>query len=116
MPAVQVSPALLNCLSAFLLKVTPENALALDNAPEFAMQGTMVYQMNMCGNCHIINGLSGKDGPPLNGVGQRRTKEWLARHFRAPQAFSPNSLIPAYDFPPDETEAVVEYLMSLPPK
>ena len=116
MPAVQLSPALLNCLSAFLLKVTPENALALDKIPEFAMQGAMVYQMNMCGNCHIINGLGGKDGPPLNGVGQRRTKEWLAGHFRDPQAFSPDSLMPSYNFPPDEMEAIVEYLMSLPPK
>ena len=47
MPAVQISPVLLNCLSAFLLKVTPENALALDRIPEFAMQGAMVYQMNL---------------------------------------------------------------------
>ena len=47
MPAFQLSPALLNCLSAFLLKVTPENTLALDRKPEFAMQGAMVYQMNL---------------------------------------------------------------------
>ena len=47
MPAVQISPVLLNCLSVFLLKVTPENALALDRIPEFAMQGAMVYQMNL---------------------------------------------------------------------
>ena len=33
MPAVQISPVLLNCLSAFLLKVTPENALARDEYP-----------------------------------------------------------------------------------
>ena len=47
MPAAQISPVLLNCLSAFLLKVTPENTLALDRKPEFAMQGAMVYQMNL---------------------------------------------------------------------
>ncbi len=116
MPAFQLSPALLNCLSAFLLKVTPENALALDKVPEFAMQGAMLYQMNMCGNCHIINGVGGKAGPLLNGVGQRRTNEWLAGHFRNPQMFSPDSLMPPYDFSPDEMEAIVQYLMSLPAK
>ena len=47
MPTAQISPVLLNCLSAFLLKVTPENTLALDRKPEFAMQGAMVYQMNL---------------------------------------------------------------------
>jgi len=116
MPAVQLSPALLNCLSAFLLKVTPENALALNKVPEFALQGAMIYQTNMCGNCHIINRIGGNAGPPLNGVGQRRTKEWLAGHFRNPQAFSPDSLMPPYDFSPDEMEAMVDYLMALPPR
>jgi len=116
MPAVQLSPALLNCLSAFLLKVTPENALALDKVPEFALQGAMIYQTNMCGNCHIINGIGGQAGPPLNGIGQRRTTEWLAGHFRNPQAFSPNSLMPPYDFSSDEMEAIVDYLMALPAK
>ena len=115
MPPVNVSEVELNCLSAFLLKVTPENALALEKVPDFAMQGAMIYQMNMCGTCHTINGMGGENGPPLNGVGRQRTKEWLVEHFRDPQKLSPGSLMPPYDFPPGEMEAIVAYLMALPP-
>ena len=115
MPAVQISDELLNCLSAFLLRVTPQNAAALDAAPGYAMQGAMIYQMNMCGGCHMVNGMGQSVGPPLNGVGQRRTKQWLVEHFRNPQKFEPASTMPPYDFPPDEMEAIVAYLLALPP-
>ena len=56
------------------------------------MQGAMIYQMNMCGTCHTINGMGGENGPPLNGVGRQRTKEWLVEHFRDPQKLSPRQL------------------------
>jgi ubiquinol-cytochrome c reductase cytochrome b subunit len=116
MPAMQISDQELNCLAAFLLKVTPENAEVLEAAPEFAMQGAMIYQMNMCGTCHVVNGMGATIGPPLNGVGQRRTKEWLVEHFRNPQKFAPDSIMPPYDFSPNEMEAIVAYLQELPPE
>ena len=115
MPAVQISDELLNCLSAFLLKVTPQNAAAIEATPGYAMQGAMIYQMNMCGSCHMVNGMGQSVGPPLNGVGQRRTEDWLVEHFRDPQKFEPTSTMPPYDFPPDEMEAIVAYLLELPP-
>ena len=114
MPALQISDEDLNCLSAFLLKVTPENATALEDAPDFAMQGAMVYQMNRCGNCHQVNGVGQTIGPPLNGVGERRTKQWLIDHFRNPQSLVPTSTMPPYDFPPQEMDAILGYLLALP--
>ncbi|MDA1314296.1 MAG: cytochrome b N-terminal domain-containing protein [Acidobacteria bacterium] len=114
MPALQISDAELNSLSAYLLSVTPENAVALEQVPNFAMQGAMVYQLNMCGNCHKVNGVGQTIGPPLNGVGERRTKQWLVDHFRNPQSLVPTSTMPPYDFPPNEMEAIVSYLQALP--
>ncbi|MCP5113431.1 MAG: c-type cytochrome, partial [bacterium] len=114
MPPVQASDDELNWLSAFLLKVTPENAAALDNVPGFAMKGAMIYQENKCGACHQVNGAGQSFGPPLNGVGERRAKEWLVEHFRDPKKFEPTSMMPAYDFPADEMEAIVTYLRALP--
>ena len=64
-------------LAAFLLKLNPNNATALDNAPEFATAGALVYQANHCGACHLVNGVGMKVGPPLNGiVGAKRAAGW----------------------------------------
>ncbi len=114
MPPVQLPDELLNCLAAFLLKVTPANAAALEAVPDPVVVGALIYQENMCGNCHMINGVGAEVGPPLNGVGERRTKEWVIEHFRDPQKFEPDSLMPPYDFPPEQMEAIVTYLFQLP--
>ncbi len=113
MPPVQLPDELLNCLAAFLLKVTPANAEALEAVPDLVVGGARIYQENTCGNCHMINGVGVMVGPPLNGVGERRTKEWVTEHFRDPQKFEPDSLMPPYDFPPEQMEAIVTYLFGL---
>ena len=72
MPPIQLSDAQLNSLAAFLLKLNDRNATALDNAPDFAREGALVYQANHCGTCHLVNGVGMKVGPPLNGLSKRR--------------------------------------------
>jgi ubiquinol-cytochrome c reductase cytochrome b subunit len=74
MPAIQLSDAQLNALAAFLLKLTPHNAEALANAPDFAVKAALLYQSKNCGSCHEVNGVGMKIGPPLNGLARRRTK------------------------------------------
>ncbi len=115
MPAMTIPDQELNCLAAFLVKLTPENAGTLEAVPDYAMRGALIYQENQCGSCHVINGSGEELGPPLNGVGQRRTAEWLVAHFRNPQKFDRQSIMPAYDFPEDEMNAIVAYMESLPP-
>ena len=75
----------------------------------------MIYQESQCGACHVVNGSGEESGPPLNGVGQRRTAEWLEDHFRDPQKFDPQSVMPPYDFPPEDMKAIVAYMQALPP-
>ncbi len=115
MPAVTIPDEELNCLAAFLLKLTPENAAALEGVPDYAMRAALIYRESQCGACHVVNGTGEETGPPLNGVGQRRTSEWLEAHFRNPQKFDPQSVMPAYDFPADDMKAIVDYMQSLPP-
>ena len=88
MPAIQLSDAQLNTLAAFLLKLNARNAEALQLAPDFAVEGALIYQKNQCGSCHIVNGVGVKLGPPLNGLKRRRTQEWVEKHFQNPQALS----------------------------
>jgi len=114
MPAIQLSNAQLNALAAFLLKLTPRNAEALANAPDFAVEAALLYQANNCGACHMANGVGMKIGPPLNGLARRRTKTWVAQHFANPQALSPDSIMPSYKFSNREMDRMVAYLFTLP--
>jgi mono/diheme cytochrome c family protein len=113
MPPIQLSDNQLNALAAFLLKLTPKNAEALQSAPEFVVEGATLYEANQCGVCHKVNGVGMAVGPPLNGLSRRRTKTWVERHFREPQVMSPGTPMPAYKFDARQMEQMVEYLFTL---
>ena len=114
MPPIQLSDTQLNSLAAFLLKLNPDNATALDNAPEFATQGALVYQASHCSACHMVNGIGARMGPPLNGLAKRQTRSWVEAHFADPQKLSPGSFMPAYKLPPKDMENLTNYLFALP--
>jgi len=114
MPPIQLSDAQLNSLAAFLLKLNPDNATALSNAPEFATQGALAYQANHCGTCHMVNGIGMKLGPPLNGLSKRQTRSWVEEHFADPQKLSPGSFMPPYKLSPRDMENLTTYLFALP--
>jgi ubiquinol-cytochrome c reductase cytochrome b subunit len=116
MPPVQLTERQMNALAAFLLKLTPGNAEALHSAPDFAVEGAMIYQSSGCYACHQVNGVGQTAGPPLNGLKLRRSKEWIIGHFREPQKYSPGSTMPPYNFPPQQMEHLTEYLLSIPPE
>jgi ubiquinol-cytochrome c reductase cytochrome b subunit len=114
MPPVQLKDAELNALAAFLLKLTPRNAEALQSAPDFAVEAAVLYQTHQCGSCHIANGAGRAIGPPLNGLSRRRSRGWVERHFREPQVLSPGTIMPAYALRPKEMDALTSYLFALP--
>ena len=113
MPPIQLSDAQLNTLAAYLLKLNPKNAEALESAPDFAARGARAYQANQCAMCHMINGSGMSVGPPLNGVAKRRTREWLAQHFADPQKLSPGTVMPPYRLSPQDLDDLTEYLFAL---
>jgi ubiquinol-cytochrome c reductase cytochrome b subunit len=114
MPPIQLNDQQLNSLAAFLLKLNPENASALSNAPEFATQGALVYQANHCGSCHMVNNVGMKVGPPLNGLAKRQSRSWVEDHFVDPQKLSPGSFMPPYKLSPKDLENLTSYLFALP--
>ena len=113
MPPIQLSDAQLNALAAFLLKLNPRNATALENAPEFATEGARLYQSNQCAACHMINGVGMKLGPSLNGIAKRQTRSWVEDHFANPQKLSPGSPMPAYNFSQRDLANLTSYLFAL---
>ena len=114
MPPIQLGDAQLNSLAAFLLKLNPKNAAALQNAPDFATQGALIYQSNQCGGCHLVNGVGMRVGPPLNGLSKRRDKNWVQQHFADPQKLSPGTIMPPYRLSPRQMESLTAYLFALP--
>jgi len=114
MPPIQLSDQQLNALAAFLLKLNPNNASALENAPDFAAAGALVYTTSHCGTCHMVNGVGVKLGPPLNGLSKRQSRSWVEDHFADPQKLSPGSVMPPYQFSTKDRDNLTTYLMSLP--
>jgi ubiquinol-cytochrome c reductase cytochrome b subunit len=113
MPTIRLEDAQLNMLAAFLLKLTPQNAEALRSAPDFVVQGALIYQTKSCGTCHIVNKQGTKLGPTLNGLRRRRSRAWVEQHFRNPQAMSPGTVMPPYKLSPTEMENLCSYLFTL---
>jgi ubiquinol-cytochrome c reductase cytochrome b subunit len=114
MPPVALADSQLNALAAFLLKLTPQNALKLQDVPQYALDGAIIYQRHRCSLCHEVNGVGMKTGPSLNGLARRRDESWVKAHFLDPQKLSPGSTMPAYPFQPKENEALTKYLLALP--
>lgn len=104
----------LNALSLFVANLTPDTAAKLLDVPQTAIEGAQVFVVSGCGSCHKINGTGGSIGPSLNGLVDRRSKEWVKAHFVSPQKLSPGSIMPPYHFPADQENAIVTYLFTLP--
>jgi quinol-cytochrome oxidoreductase complex cytochrome b subunit len=114
MPPIHLTDAQLNALSSLLLRLAPENAVSVFDAPAAAVRGAGIYVTNGCGSCHKVNGMGADIGPSLNGVASRRTADWVEKHFANPAAFSPGSVMPSFQFSPEDERALVQYLFSLP--
>jgi ubiquinol-cytochrome c reductase cytochrome b subunit len=114
MPPIQLGDPQLAALASFLLKLTPQNAKALEAAPDFAVAGATIFRANQCGTCHTINGEGMKIGPALNGLSKRRSKEWVEQQIRNPQAHSSETMMPPYKLSQSEMDSLVAYLLSLP--
>lgn len=114
MPPVELSTSQLNTLAAFVMKLNPANAAAIKDAPRFAVEGAMLYQKHQCGACHQIRGAGTRIGPSLDGVGERRDKQWLIDHFNDPAKLSPGSTMPPYRFGAKDMETMTSYLLAIP--
>ncbi len=88
-----------------------------------AESGRRLYDSASCSTCHSIARQGGDAGPALDGVGVRRTREWLLGHIANPQehvAKYPKqheiktSMMPAAELTPSDVAQIVEYLLTLP--
>jgi len=109
----ELSSGEVSALAAMSADLAPATAAALDLAPDYALSGAKVYHENNCAMCHMVNGVGGELGPALEAVRAHRDAEWLTGHFREPSAFVEGSTMPPYDFPEEQMQAIVEYMLAL---
>ena len=101
-------------LAAFVAQRSAKSVDAWQNAPQNAVEGARIYLANDCGSCHKLNGVGDELGPALNGVGERHDRSWIEQHFADPPKYSPDSIMPAFQFRPDELKRITDYIMAIP--
>jgi mono/diheme cytochrome c family protein len=92
-------------------------------ATPLSEQGLVLFQKLNCAGCHTLNNVGGHIGPPLDGVGGRRNRDFLTAHLTDPAEHAkkfpelhgnqPNRM-PHPHATPDEVKALVAYLLTLP--
>jgi ubiquinol-cytochrome c reductase cytochrome b subunit len=113
-PDTQLTGLQLKTLAAFVTKRGDKGLDALANAPQAAVEGAMIYQANQCAACHQLNGVGQQMGPALNGLSDRRAREWVEGHFAEPAKFSPGSVMPAYKLSSHDLDRLTSYLLQIP--
>ncbi|MBI5136316.1 MAG: cytochrome c [Nitrospirae bacterium] len=86
-----------------------------------AAQGEAVYRRNACDACHRIWDVGGHQGGVLDGIGSRRSEQWLTAYLSAdnPQAILPSQVkkffqMPSFASMPETDRAdLVAFLFSL---
>jgi len=114
MPRINLSDVQVRALTAFLLKLTPDNADAFSQAPTDPLAAAGIFVSSGCDACHKVNGSGGTLGPPLNGVAARHSREWVAQHLRNPRSQTPGTAMPAFPFSDHDRDLLISYLFSLP--
>jgi mono/diheme cytochrome c family protein len=75
--------------------------------------GRRLFVDKGCLGCHSIGGKGGNVGPALDQVAKRHDPQWIIAHFKNPQAMTPGSVMPQFNFTEQETRALTEFLLSL---
>lgn len=76
-------------------------------------KGQKVYIEKKCAMCHKIEGVGGKIGPDLSGVGSRRDTQWIKGFLKDPKSVKPEAKQPPFKGTDEELDALVAYLMGL---
>lgn len=116
MPPVKLKESDLEALTIYMLGQTGEKLsdyhVSMRTIPG-PQVGQRIFETKGCIGCHSIGGRGGKVGPELDKVAERRDAEWIVRHFKDPQAVSPGTVMPKFDFTEQEIRALTEFLLSL---
>ncbi|HJP17272.1 MAG: hypothetical protein CMD96_03615 [Gammaproteobacteria bacterium] len=77
--------------------------------------GRKLFKEFDCFGCHRIGNVGGNVGPELTHEGRygHRDPDWLFRHFKDPEAVSPDTVMPDFDFTDEQAQDLTMYMLSL---
>lgn len=116
----ETSPKIVTAHEPFVIKPTgykPKPESAESN------QGKSIFENMNCSGCHSIAGKGGIIGPPLDGIGGRRSEEFLIAHITNPEEHAKKfpqehggqiNRMPHPHASADEVRLIVAYLLTLP--
>jgi ubiquinol-cytochrome c reductase cytochrome b subunit len=96
-----------------LLGISIKQVSSIPTTDPRIVAGNKLYDRFACSACHRIRGEGGTFCPDLSYVGTRRDRDWLIRHFKNPQAFVPDSSMPAFPLNDEELDHLTAYMLSL---
>jgi quinol-cytochrome oxidoreductase complex cytochrome b subunit len=78
-------------------------------------RGLYLYIDRECSYCHQINGQGGhRVGPDFtNTTAKGRTREYLGKYIRDPKSINSASVMPKYDLPQADLDALADFLLAL---
>lgn len=78
-------------------------------------RGLYLFVDRECAYCHQIRGKGGhRTGPDLaNVLARSRTREYLAKYMKDPQLVSKTSIMPKYNLPEPDLQALADFLLAL---
>jgi mono/diheme cytochrome c family protein len=91
-------------------------------ATESSRVGQKLYYDQGCSACHAIGGDGGQFGPPLDGIGARRSRQFLLGHITNPQVHAEQfpgehggaATMPPTNASPVDIEQMTAFLLTLP--
>jgi quinol-cytochrome oxidoreductase complex cytochrome b subunit len=88
----------------------PDRTLTADES-----RGLYLYANRECAYCHQIDGQGGhRVGPDLsNEIAKRHAKDYLVRYIKNPQSVNSTSIMPKYDLPEADLNALADFILSL---
>ena len=91
----------------------PEKAVMVDG-PEFS-QGRTLYLENNCLGCHVVDGYQRPKsiGPVLTKIGTKTHQGWTRSWIKAPKKYLAKTVMPDFELPDPEIQAITAYLFSL---
>ena len=96
----------------------------ISDDPELAARGELLFEEKTCSECHYMDRSS--RGPPLGGVTEKRTPQWLAKMIMHPERMvrlDPVAkeqlreymcMMPDLGVTPEQTRALLAYLATQP--
>jgi sulfur oxidation c-type cytochrome SoxX len=75
--------------------------------------GDKLINDRSCLACHKLGNRDGGIAPDLSFEGLLKDETWTMRHFRDPRSRISDSIMPSFNFPDTEFQAMTAYLMSL---